>query len=188
MKRLLAAVFLCTLGCTSLYQSQSEYQALEKANVCCATYRDITYAQLQRGTEQRAMLGPGSPIFQFEYQRSYFAAFELLQGASQKLVVKTFPTGSRLQRSEHVLIPTVEFLDANFKSIGVLRPTYQARAGLLGAWGEASIVIPSDAKFVLLYEALRMPGLAWRDSDQPSGTWSLPAGATGEVSVTVSNV
>lgn len=177
------------LSHTGTFLPPDHYAALEKAQLCCSSYRDIHYVKLNPGTEVSAAITSESPVFQFDYQRAYFAAFEL-PAMAKRLLVKTYPVNMLWNRAGHVLIPTVQFLDANYKPLVTLRPNYVARnPQFMGrSWGEAEVSVPNSARFVVLFEAIGMPGLAWRDRDQPTGSLSVRSGPTGEVSVLVPNV
>lgn len=194
MRDIAAILGVLTLaGCASGPLSQpgtflpaEQYQHLEKAKICCSSYREIRYTKLERGSEAAAAITAESPVFEFDGQRSFFAGFEL-PASSRSLLVKTYPVNMLWNRTGHVLIPAVQFLDGEYKPIETVRPNYVARnPPVIGrSWGEAEVQIPSAARYVLLFEAIGMPGLSFRDSDQRSGYLSVRSGPTGELSVRV---
>ncbi|HEX2830654.1 MAG TPA: hypothetical protein VHP37_30230 [Burkholderiales bacterium] len=176
------------LSHTGTFLPPQHYAALEKAPLCCESARDISYLKLIPGAEQAAAITPESPVFQFDHQRAYFAAFELPAGA-RTLVVKTYPVNMLWNVSGHVLLPSIRFLDADYRPLVTESPDYIARnPPLIGrSWGEATIAIPAAARFFVLFEGNRLSYLAWRDSEQPGGLLYVRSGPTGELSVLVPN-
>lgn len=190
---LVTLVVLIFAGCAAgplsepgTFLPTEQYRKLEEAKLCCSSYREIRYARLERGAEAVTAVTTESPVFQFDGQRSFFAAFELPTSA-RMFIVKTYPVNMLWNRTGHVLIPAIQFLDSAYKPIETVRPNYVARnPQLIGrSWGEAELQVPSAARYVLLFEAIGMPGLAWRDRDQPSGSLAVRSGPTGEISVRV---
>lgn len=159
-------------------------QKLAQTKPCCASYRDIQYAKLSLGQEATAVLTPESPVFEFPSGRSFFAAFEL-PANSRAIIVKTYPVNMLYNRTGHVLIPAVHFLDAGHQVVATFKPPYVARnPRVIGnSWGEAEVLIPGSARYVVLLDSKSLDGLAWRDTDQRSGFLPVRSGPTGELIV-----
>ena len=159
--------------------------AAQAAKVCCATYREIQYAKLQRGIETKVVVSSESPVFEFDGRKSFFAAFELPPGTNRILVVTTVPVNMLWNRTGHVMIPAVIFLDDAYQPYRNIYPPYQTDSRpFRGSWAEGQVEVPKDARYVILKEG-PAGGLAWRDRDQPSGSLFVRGGPTGEISVSL---
>jgi len=160
-------------------------EALQAAKVCCASYRDIQYAKLQRGVETKIVVSTESPVFEFDGRRGFFAAFELPPGANRVLVVTTVPVNMLWNRTGHVMIPAVLFLDDSYQPYRNIYPPYQTDSQpFRGSWAQGQVEVPKDARYVILLEG-PAGGLAWRDRDQASGSLFVRGGPTGEIGVSL---
>jgi len=185
------SVMIMVSGCaagplneTGTFLPPRHYQAMETAKLCCASYGDIHYAQLQRGTETKAVISPDSPVFEFDGRRSFFAAFELPAGSNRIFMVTTVPVNMLWNRAGHVMVPAVQFLDDSYKQIEFVQPRYEPDSRFpRGSWAEAQVRVPNAARYAILLEGRNVDGIAWRDRDQPSGSLFVRSGPTGNVSV-----
>lgn len=160
-------------------------QALDHANICCGSYRDIQYETLQRGVEVSAVITPSSPTFEFGGKKSFFAAYELPAGENRFLVVTTVPVNMVWNPAGHVMVPSVQFIDSAYKSIDILQPRYETDSGWRGSWAEALVKVPNDAKYAILVDTEYVTGLSWRSSDRASGSLFVRSGPTGKISVKI---
>lgn len=163
-------------------------QQLAQRKVCCSSYREIRYGSLEIGKEVEFAITPESPIFEFKDGRSFFSAFELPVGKARILTLKTYPVNTLYNLAGHVLVPSVQFLDAELRVIDAQTPKYIARyPRVIGRpWGEAEINVPSAAQFVVILDGKSSGGLSWRDRDQRSGFLFVRSGPTGELSINLS--
>jgi maltose operon periplasmic protein len=173
------------LDATGTFLPPAHTQKLLSSNLCCATYKNFQYNKLTKNQEIKVAITPKSPVFEFNQGRSFFSAFELPNEVTKSLTVKTEPVNMLWNRTGHVLIPAIIFLDNQFNVIEISNPNYEARSPKVigGSWAEAAISIPVSAKYVVLIDGKSSDGLAWRDSDQPSGLLFVRSGPTGEVSL-----
>lgn len=188
---LFASVALIMAGCSTgpfndigTFLPPRHYQTLETAKLCCAAYGDIQYVKLQRGAETKAVISPGSPVFEFDGRRSFFAAFEFPAGSNRIFLVTTVPVNMLWNRAGHVIVPAVQFLDDVYKPIELVQPRYEPNSRFpRGSWAEAQVRVPNAARYAILLEGRNASGIAWRDRDQSSGSLFVRSGPTGEVSV-----
>lgn len=184
-----AAVAGCAqepVGTAGTFLPPQHYQAMQSAKLCCASYRDMRFARLEPGKEAKATIGPDAPVFEVAGRRSFFAAYELAPGPDRTLAVTTLPMNMLLNRYGHVMVPALQFLDADHRPIELAEPRYQtASRPFRGSWAEAKVPVPAAARYVLLIEG-KGGGLGWRDPDQPGGVLFVRNGPTGEVAVTQS--
>lgn len=182
-----AAIASCATGPlsnTGTFLPPMHYQSLESAKTCCESYKAIRYVHLQRGTEIKTTVSPEAPVFEFEGKRSFFAAFDLQSGENRILSVTTTPVNMLLNRYGHVMVPSVQFLDDEFKIVATIDPRYETDSRFpRGSWAEAQIRIPNPARYVVLFDRRNTSGLSWRDRDQASGSLFVRSGPTGEISV-----
>ncbi len=159
---------------------------LAQAKPCCSSYFEFPYLKLGIEQETSVIVSPESPVFDFPGGRSFFAAFELPTG-SQAMVLKTYAVNMLYNPSGHVLVPSVQFLDLNHRIIETSRPKYIERGPrIIGdSWGEANILIPLSARYVILMDGKSSLGLSWRDRDQRTGFLFTRSGPTGELSILV---
>jgi hypothetical protein len=157
---------------------------LTQAKPCCSSYREIKYQRLNLGEEIATALTPESPVFEFPHARSFFAAFEL-PSDSLAILVKTYPVNMLYNRTGHVLVPAVLFLDAGHNPIGILKPRYLPRKPkVIGdSWAEGEAAVPRSARYFILLDGKSSGGFSWGDSDQFSGFLFVRSGPTGEISV-----
>jgi hypothetical protein len=160
-------------------------QALDRAAVCCASFRDIKYEKLSRSVESGVDISSSSPVFEFDGQRSFFAAYELPAGDARFLVVTTVPVNMVWNPAGHVMIPSIQFVDGDYKAIEITHPRYQTSSGWRGAWAEALVRVPSNAKYAILIDTKSAGGLSWRDGDKFSGEAFVRNGPTGKVGIKV---
>jgi maltose operon periplasmic protein len=172
------------MNATGTFLPPEHNQKLAQTKLCCASYRDMKYAKLTLGQETTAALTLESPVFEFPNGRSFFAAFEL-PANSRAIILKTYPVNMLYNRTGHVLIPAVHFLDAGHQVVATLKPPYVARNPLMigNSWGEAEVLIPGAARYIVLLDSKSPDGLAWRDMDQRSGFLPVRSGPTGEMIV-----
>lgn len=176
------------LSNTGTFLPPEHIQQLAEGKVCCSSYREIRYGSLGVGKEVEFAITPESPIFEFNNGRSFFEAFEFPAGNAQILTLKTYPVNMLYSRAGHVLVPGIQFLDAELRVIDAQTPKYIARnPRVIGrSWGEAEINVPSAARFVVILDGKSSGGLSWRDSDQRGGALFVRSGPTGELSIAVS--
>lgn len=160
-------------------------QALDRASICCASFRDIRYERLSRGVELSVEISTSSPVFEFGGQRSFFSAYELPAGEARLLVVTTVPVNMVWNPAGHVMVPSVQFVDGDYKAIEITHPSYQTSSGWRGSWAEAFVRVPGNAKYAILIDAKDATGLSWRDGDRISGVLFVRNGPTGKVGVKV---
>lgn len=186
---LLAAVFIagCATGPldnTGTFLPPLHYQSLESAKICCESHNAIRYVHLQRGAEVKTTVSPDTPVFEFGGRRSFFAAFELQSGENRILIVTTTPVNMLLNRYGHVMVPSAQFLDDNYKPVATVDPRYETDSRFpRGSWAEAKVRVPNSARYAVLFDGRNAGGLAWRDRDQASGSLFVRSGPTGEISV-----
>lgn len=176
------------LSNTGTFLPPEHTQLLAQGKVCCSSYREVRYGSLGVGKEVEFSITPESPIFEFKNGRSFFAAFELPAGNARTLTLKTYPVNMLYNRAGHVLVPGVQFLDAELRLIDAQTPMYIARnPRVIGnSWGETEINVPSAARFVVVLDGKSSKGLSWRDSDQRGGFLFVRSGPTGDLSIAVS--
>lgn len=187
---LFAALALVMTGCatgplneTGTFLPPLHRQALDHAQLCCASYKDIQYEKLQRGVEISAVISPSSPAFEFGGQKSFFAAYELPTGANRFLVVTTVPVNMVWNPAGHVMVPSVQFVDSAYRSIEIILPHYETDSGWRGSWAEALVKVPNDAKYAILIDTKDATGLSWRSSDRASRSLFVRNGPTGKISI-----
>ena len=174
------------LGTAGTFLPPQHYQAMQSAKLCCASYRDMKFARLEPGRETKAVIGPDSPVFEFDGRRSFFAAYELPAGANRVLTVTTVPMNMLLNRYGHVMVPAIQFLDAGHKPIETVQPRYQTDSKpFRGSWAEGQVPVPPAARYAVVIEG-KGGGLGWRDRDQPGGVLFVRSGPTGEIALALS--
>jgi hypothetical protein len=159
---------------------------LAQAKPCCSSLANIPYTKLTHDHEQSATLSPESQVFEFSSGRSFFSAFELPVN-SRVIVLKTYPVNMLLNRTGHVLLPAVQFLDVRHQVVETVAPTYSTRSPrVIGdSWAEAGVPVPVSARYFIILDSKSPGGLAWRDADQRSGSLFVRSGPTGEATVLV---
>ncbi len=186
------ALLICLSSCatgplnaTGTFLPPIHTQKLLSASLCCSSYKNFQFNKLTKNQEFKVSITPESPVFEFIQGRSFFSAFELPSKAPKSLTVKTEPVNMLWNRDGHVLIPAIVFLDNQFNVIETAKPNYEARSPKVigSSWAEATISIPISAKYSILIDGKSSEGLAWPDSDQPSGLLFVRSGPTGEVSL-----
>lgn len=185
----------CLAGCATgplnipgTFLPPQHYVKLTVTDPCCVSYGDMQYVKLNIDEEMKATLSPESPVFEFSDGKSFFSAYELPSNAGS-IHLKTYPVNMLLNRFGHVLIPAVQFLDERHQLIKQIKSTYISRSPRVvgDSWGEAEVIVPLAARYLILLDSKSPTGLAWRDRDQRSGYLAVRSGPTGEVSVLVRN-
>lgn len=186
-----AILFGCATGPldqTGTFLPPEHERQLASAQLCCTSYSQIQFEKLKMDEEKSYALLPSSPVFQFPHGRSFLVGYELPSGA-KTFLLKTLPVNMLYNRTGHVLVPAVVFLDENKNLSEIVRPTFVSRhpSFFIGdSWAEALVAVPSNAKFAIVVDAKAQQGLAWRDSDQRSGYLHVRSGPTGMGSVVIS--
>lgn len=184
---LLSACATGPLDQTGTFLPPEHERQLANAQLCCTSYGQIQFGKLKMDEEKSFALLPSSPVFQFPHGRSFLVGYELPAGA-KTLLLKTLPVNMLYNRTGHVLVPAVVFLDEKKELSEIVRPSFVSRRpSFIGdSWAEGSVAVPSNAKFAIVVDAKAQQGLAWRDSDQRSGYLQVRSGPTGMGSVVIS--
>lgn len=186
----LCAVTMLTACATSPVESPGTFlppeqrTALTNTKPCCTNFASLPFQRLPKQTEREFSLTPRSPSFDFTNGRSYFAAFSIQEG-SRSLTLKSFPVNMLLNRYGHVFVPSVIFLDSSFKQTVEPSLSFNSRnPSIVGrSWAEATVNIPVEARYLVIYDSRSEGSLAWRDSDQLGGFLRVRPGPTGDISV-----
>ena len=109
--RLLAVVSMSLPLMAHAVGTDEQKSILERKSACCESFRQFHYEILPE-TKLKFRIDKKSPVFQFEADKSYFAAFEVPDnGARAYLLQSYFGSG---WKSLKYFAPIVTFLDKNF--------------------------------------------------------------------------
>jgi maltose operon protein len=109
-----AAVVLS--GCSQLEQSSQEEDrlglfALQESVLCCDSFDQVPFNQLDEGSEKLVVIDLNSPSYDFATGKSFFAAFELPQTNSAQVVTII----STVQ--DNVFVPSMTVLGQDFENL-----------------------------------------------------------------------
>jgi hypothetical protein len=83
----------------------------------------------------------------------------------------------------HVLVPAVQFLNADYQLIETAKPPFVERnPRVIGrSWAEAQIAVPASARYFVLLDGKSTPMLRWPDPPKPF--LHVRSGPTGDFTV-----
>ncbi|GBG13599.1 ATPase AAA [Novimethylophilus kurashikiensis] len=181
---LLAALLFS--GCASIQQMQNELAT-------SATVPTPSFDRMQAtgfasdAKETRVVLDKTSPVFYFDGEKSYYAAFELPPADTpRKLNFKSLFSAPYMGAAT-VMYPQFVFLNASKQVIGeAKRYRFQLHTGTLNDdFFEGNVIVPAAVRSVVIHTSQRnMPRLeAYSENGQ---AWEIPAAPSGKLALTLS--
>lgn len=96
------ALLLTGCATTSFEVVMTRYR---EAPICCKSYSDFSYENLQPGDSKSFDLNDASPAYAFDTGKSYFKAFRLpLFSAPYRIIIRSYIIGNDL-RSAYIFLP-----------------------------------------------------------------------------------
>lgn len=182
VRNLFFLAYLLLSGCASVQQMQNDLAT--STTVPTASFAQMPTQALDDAKDISITLDKASPIYLFDGEKSYYAALDIAQpGSFRMLNFKSYFSSSYLPAAT-VLYPQFVFLDDTKQPISGIK-SYRFEPGsdfFLGPFYEGNIIVPAQAKSLVIYtserEAPRLEsysenGMAWPLPTAPAGKLAL---------------
>ncbi|MFT3896137.1 MAG: hypothetical protein QM719_00290 [Thermomonas sp.] len=151
---------------------EEQKSMLEKKSTCCESFRQFHYEKLPE-TKLKFRIDEKSPVFQFEADKSYFAAFEVPDnGARAYLLQSYFGSG---WKSLKYFAPIVTFLDKDFNQTRkeFIEGWFEDYTMMEGAHMAYSIRLNEGEKYIIISTGSFDPAVASVNRGSQSHTFMV---------------
>jgi len=147
---ILIGIFTFLYGCANIEKYQSYYQNSEITRHSVESLK-ITPSPVDK--RPKFDLGADGEAFDFGSGKAFYLAFEVPENSGTSAVYLRCLLSTSAAISSHVALLTANFYDSSFQLLSCVVPEYasQQTMGLDGAYYDATLAIPEDARYLVVF-------------------------------------